>query len=608
VINFNFLEGDKKLDTPLGAMLPSKYADVDVTELFPDFRQDKVLRFSRLFGPGKFSSLPQIWRSVRRKLKKKRKDREQKGNLSESASDSDEPRKCNGFNLRFGPIPPKEQIMSDDEERLLSDKRPEENDRHSDEGSSNDQKSKEAAEWRFGPAKLWFDMLDVPESGEGFNYGFKVKEKSKVEEPIPEVKEENVDEAVSDSEQIPEDAYLMVSQLHWEDDVVWDGNAIKDKVEAKLNCKTNAAGWLPSSGSRTAGAVIGKNAATPAVKDNKLPVGKHNKSITLKQQQQEPDDTWFSIFPVENEELVYGRWEDEVIWDAEAPMERIPKPKMLTLDPNDENIILGIPDDIDPSKIQQNTGPQPKVKIPHPHVKKSKILLGKAGVINVLAEDTPPPPPKSPDRDPFNISNDVYYAPKTFSMIDTKLNTAGSRLQHSTPTVELRAPFIPTHMGPMKLRMFHRPHLKNFSHGALASANYHAVQSLIKHINKKAQQRETERVASGGGDIFFMRTPEDLTGRDGELILIEYCEEHPPLLSQVGMCSKIKNYYKRDADKPKAPTGFKYGETVPVPHPSPFLGGKIFRHFSKFSKSFSLIFFIYLIIHSFKSWTTPKCR
>jgi len=30
-----------------------------------------------------------------------------------------------------------------------------------------------------------------------------------------------------------------------------------------------------------------------------------------------------------------------------------------------------------------------------------------------------------------------------------------------------------------------------------------------------------------------MRTPEDLTGKDGELLLVEYCEEHPPLLSQV---------------------------------------------------------------------------
>lgn len=32
-------------------------------------------------------------------------------------------------------------------------------------------------------------------------------------------------------------------------------------------------------------------------------------------------------------------------------MPKIPKPKILTLDPNDENIILGIPDDVDPSKI-----------------------------------------------------------------------------------------------------------------------------------------------------------------------------------------------------------------------------------------------------------------
>ena len=42
-----------------------------------------------------------------------------------------------------------------------------------------------------------------------------------------------------------------------------------------------------------------------------------------------------------------------------------------------------------------------------------------------------------------------------------------------------------------------------------------------------------------------MRTPQDLTGMDGDLILVEYSEEYPPLLNQVGMASKIKNYYKR---------------------------------------------------------------
>lgn len=45
--------------------------------------------------------------------------------------------------------------------------------------------------------------------------------------------------------------------------------------------------------------------------------------------------------------------------------------------------------------------------------------------------------------------------------------------------------------------------------------------------------------------MFFMRTPEDLTGKDGEMIVFEFSEEHPTLVMQVGMATKIKNYYKR---------------------------------------------------------------
>lgn len=66
------------------------------------------------------------------------------------------------------------------------------------------------------------------------------------------------------------------------------------------------------------------------------------------------DDTWYSIFPVENEELVYGKWEDNIIWDPEN-MTEIPEPTVLTLDPNDENIILGIPEDVDPSTLTQGS-------------------------------------------------------------------------------------------------------------------------------------------------------------------------------------------------------------------------------------------------------------
>lgn len=34
------------------------------------------------------------------------------------------------------------------------------------------------AHWRDGPSKLWYDMMGVPENGEEFDYGFKLKENS----------------------------------------------------------------------------------------------------------------------------------------------------------------------------------------------------------------------------------------------------------------------------------------------------------------------------------------------------------------------------------------------------------------------------------------------
>ena len=64
--------------------------------------------------------------------------------------------------------------------------------------------------------------------------------------------------------------------------------------------------------------------------------------------------------------------------------------------------------------------------------------------------------------------------------------------------------------------------------------------------------REQERQAFGGGEMFFMRLNQDLSGMDGDLILAEYSEEFPPLMMQVGMATKIKNYYKRVILKPIA--------------------------------------------------------
>ena len=68
--------------------------------------------------------------------------------------------------------------------------------------------------------------------------------------------------------------------------------------------------------------------------------------------------------------------------------------------------------------------------------------------------------------------------------------TGGTLLQHATPVVELQAPFVPTYLGPVKLRQFHRWPLKRFSHGPLSNFSLAAgVQPLLKHIKKKAKVR-----------------------------------------------------------------------------------------------------------------------
>ena len=62
---------------------------------------------------------------------------------------------------------------------------------------------------------------------------------------------------------------------------------------------------------------------------------------------------------------------------------------------------------------------------------------------------------------------------------------------------------------------------------------------------------------------------------DGDIVLMEYMEEYPPLLSLVGMASKIKNYFKRKpgGDKPgdEEANKYQYGELT-IAHTSPFLG------------------------------------
>nr|XP_046912926.1 transcription initiation factor TFIID subunit 1-like isoform X2 [Dermatophagoides farinae] len=555
----------KRLDTPLAAMLPSKYADLDVTKLFPEFRHNQVLRFSRLFGPDKSSSLPQIWKSVRNSIFENKLFIVQQTKIPPID-------KNNRDIWQFDACPvediPADMIEMDDEIRLMQNDFID--DEHGKNGAGENEDRNKIAEWRYGPARFWYDRMKVPENGDGFDYGFKLKNQDSFIDGDDDNKKDDHCSSATKSKQSPldnqplsnddDDAFHLVTQFHWENEVIWNADEVRQKILAKLNDKHLASGWLPSGHNRTATAFTQQMRGSAAPKSIPIP----SSSSSFKKND-DHDDQWFSIFPIENDDLVYGLWEDSVIWDSEA-MDRIPEPPLLVLDRNDENIILEVPNDEDPNESNKNQPTKEKKE----GIRKSRLLLGKAGVI-AEPEILQPPSPPSGEKDPYNISNDEYYAQKTTTDATLKSNVGSNLIQHSIPALELRQPFFPTFLSYQRLRAFHRPSLKRYSHGAIADTLPHGVQPLVKHIKRKAKQREQERQASGGGEMFFMRTPEDLTGKDGDLILTEYSEEHPPLIMQVGMATKIKNYYRRKLGKDSGAPNYKYGETVYC-HTSPFLG------------------------------------
>ncbi|VDQ01231.1 unnamed protein product [Trichobilharzia regenti] len=188
-----------------------------------------------------------------------------------------------------------------------------------------------------------------------------------------------------------------------------------------------------------------------------------------------------------------------------------------------------------------------------------------------------------PPKDPLNLSNDEYYAIRSGALALGGLARCGP-LQHSTPAVELWPPFFPTFMSPLRLRQFHRVPLKRYLRGPMSQFSVpFPVTNLTRHIHRKMREREDERAATGGGEIFFMRNPGDLSGADGEIVLFEFSEEYPPLMAQVGMATRIINYYRPlvPRDRSLSPCPHAYNEPPELPYgslvyvggsDSPFLG------------------------------------
>ncbi|UJR26734.1 hypothetical protein I4U23_008049 [Adineta vaga] len=543
--------GSVDIKKPLAGMLPNTYDGKTAEELFPAFKPNAILQFNKIFGVGKTNHLPKPWAYLRKPTVHENVDhRIREATITECAVDHE--------TQFLGRLPPVvNEPISDDHDSPAGDMK--------------------IQNWRVGPARLWYDHIGLSLDLSNYDYGFKLKSSQTLQTQISK-------EQIVDEDELPGSASLPVNLIRWEDDIIYDTTVVREKLDLNTP-KIRYCGWVPTTNYRSLASfqksVFGKNV-------DYLENGND-------------DDTkyksWYSIFPIDNYDLMYGDWEKDIIIDPEN-MERIREPSELILDENDDHLIFEIP--TDPSdcqtrqqqrnrdlreKIDPNTSISPTKtgKGPHKDTRgrvTRKVLTG-SGLLKDTEDndDDPNDQTDSPKNDFWNLSNDEYYNPRLIDSVGKNLGSLN--LQHATPAVELCPQLFPTHLNATKLRHFHRPTIKKV-HGKLKPGEYHPVQSIQKLAETRAIEREKERQAYGGGEMFYMRRLQDLSGLDSDVILAEYSEQYPPLLNQIGMATRIKNYYKKKPGKQDNPPMFDYGE-IAYAHTSPFqadmLPGEVLQTF-----------------------------
>ncbi|KAI6651645.1 Transcription initiation factor TFIID subunit 1 isoform X9 [Oopsacas minuta] len=500
--------------------LQKKYQEEAAT-YFPGYKPDSVLRFQSLFAVNVPASISDVWESARKpKLKKKHKFHQHNFSTTTEPPPAYLPDDEIEFLRTWSEEKCKEIQNVDPNTHFSSGKK----------GNKQGKKEREFPEWRIGPAKLLFDQSGIPlEAPPTYQYNFIQKELNMPTKKLDEVSEDEKKPPSPDpvqlgsSQSLNPHAFLMITQKDWENDVIINPEKQLDKVS-----KVKDGRWYTESKGAP-----GHTDASSARVDTQS-------SLTS------------TIFPPENERLVSGAWIDDIVWDMSSF--KPPKPRPMVIDPLDSELAFDHFFSQFYDSKSQNL------------VKKKHFPEGHNANDDML----------DPTTDPFNISNDEYYC-----LVESGRERAqgdalgyGTKIEHSIPANQLSNTLFPAQLTPYEKRRLHRPQFPSLR--KRSEPEFNCVTNLISHADDKHKDRQRERDASGGGDVFFMRSFEDLSAKDGTLILGEYCEEHPPLISMVGMSSRIITYYRKapKGSEPSHQTPFPYGDTYPAKQP-PFLLGKL---------------------------------
>lgn len=149
----------------------------------------------------------------------------------------------------------------------------------------------------------------------------------------------------------------------------------------------------------------------------------------------------------------------------------------------------------------------------------------------------------------YNISNDSAYDMLKQNHQNKIRSTLGNvTLEHSLPALRLQWPYYKTELAKAEARSFHRPALA-FRSG---QTSWFKNPTFIKRKHQRGKDAKS----------LYESTMSLSLGDNSNVLLVEYSEEVPMMLSNFGMSNRFINYYRRksmeDPTRPKA----DIGETV----------------------------------------------
>ncbi|KDQ63334.1 hypothetical protein JAAARDRAFT_29354 [Jaapia argillacea MUCL 33604] len=146
-------------------------------------------------------------------------------------------------------------------------------------------------------------------------------------------------------------------------------------------------------------------------------------------------------------------------------------------------------------------------------------------------------------KDKFNLSNDQYYEIIKEGRGHRIRQTFGQLVvEHAYPAQKLQLPFYKTRLSKQEARSWHRPALQFPSNIEIHFAKVRTA--------KKKKDKAGRKVGKGGNVGEGLHRTSDLSLRDtSNYVLWEFTEEHPPIMSNLGMGSVLVNYYRKKDEK-----------------------------------------------------------